>query len=299
DAIASETSGPIAGPAREELQVATLLPPSRSEEALDWLAAAVDSLPADTALAVLPALFCYTEFCSADLVSATEQEAIALGQRAIEALASACEGRPDLLLCTTLVLPDEANSSLNAVLVGEAGLRAKQPQLHSSASYSAHQPGDVLGLVDLPWGRLALVAGDDAIVPEVAKMAALAGAHVLAMPFQLQEDWERDFGLPSRAAENRVCIVASSRPHNGRAGMIATLQREFTIMTPWHDRQFDGRINEPLIIDQDPNVSVVTGTIHPSAACNKLMSEATDLLLDRPWHLSNDLLRTDLPGESA
>ena len=293
-AIARETPGPIAGTAFEELQVATLLPPAQNEEALEWLSGAVRSLPAATALAVLPALFCYP-----DLANAAEQEAIALGQRAIKALASACEGRPDLLLCTSLVLPGDAGSSLNAVLVGEAGLLAQQPQLHASVSYPAHQPGDALNMIDLPWGRLALVAGDDAIVPEVAKMAALAGAHVLAIPFQLQENWERDFGLPSRAAENRVCIVASSRPHNGRAGMIETLQREFTIMTPWYDRQFDGRINEPLIIDQDPDASVVTGTIHPIAACNKLMSEATDLLLDRPWHLSSDLLRTDLPGEST
>jgi hypothetical protein len=32
--------------------------------------------------------------------------------------------------------------------------------------------------------------------------------------------------------------------------------------------------------------------IHPNAACEKLMSERTDLLLDRPWRLSQDLLMT-------
>ena len=70
-------------------------------------------------------------------------------------------------------------------------------------------------------------------------------------------------------------------------------------MTPWRERQFDGRINEPVITSQEPDVAIVTGTVHPAAACNKLMSEATDLLLDRPWRLSEDLVRMDLPGELA
>lgn len=294
DVIASDIPGPTAGPACKELEVATVLPPVQGEGAIDWLATAVNSLPEDTSLVVLPGLFCYPQ--PADQ---SEQDALALGERALKVLASVCTGRPDLLLCTSLVLPGESGSSISGVLVGESGLIAQQPQLHTSAAYPWHQPGDALNLVDLPWGRLALIVGDDAVVPEVAKMAALAGAHVLAIPFQLQESWERDFGLPSRAAENRVCIVASSWPREKRAGMIASLEREFTIMTPWQDRKFDGRINEPLITDQNPDVAMVTGTIHPAAACNKLMSEATDLLLDRPWRLSKDLLRKDLPGESA
>jgi predicted amidohydrolase len=292
--IAQESVGPVAGPAAAELPVATLLPPEPGEGALAWLPAAVASLPPATSLAVLPGLFCYPKVTGYD-----EQHAIALGQRALAAMSAACKDRPGLLLCTSLVLPVGAGSSIAAVLVGENGLRAQQQQLHASAAYAAHKPGDELHMVDLPWGRLAMLAGDDAVVPEVAKMAALAGAHVLAIPFQLQEAWERDFGLPSRAAENRVCIVASSWPQDGRAGLIATLEREFTIMTPWRERQFDGRINEPVITSQDPDVAIVTGTVHPAAACNKLMSEATDLLLDRPWRLSEDLLRMDLPGELA
>jgi hypothetical protein len=106
----------------------------------------------------------------------------------------------------------------------------------------------------------------------------------------MQETWEEAYGLRSRAAENRICVVASSRPLAGRAGLIASLEREFTLMTPWHERKFDGFINAPLVTEQIPGSAITVADIHPNAACNKLMSERTDLLLDRPWHLSEDLL---------
>ena len=44
-------------------------------------------------------------------------------------------------------------------------------------------------------GTLALFAGDDLSHPEVAKLAALRGAHVIAAPLALQEPWEQRYGL--------------------------------------------------------------------------------------------------------
>ena len=61
-------------------------------------------------------------------------------------------------------------------------------------------------------------------------------------------------------------------------------------MTPWQERKFDGYINAPLVTEQVPGTPITAAVIHPAAACNKLMSERTDLLLDRPWRLSHDLL---------
>jgi len=61
-------------------------------------------------------------------------------------------------------------------------------------------------------------------------------------------------------------------------------------MTQWQDRAFDGYINAPLVTEQAPAATVTVADIHPLAACDKLMSERTDLLLDRPWRLSGALL---------
>ena len=106
----------------------------------------------------------------------------------------------------------------------------------------------------------------------------------------LQEFWEESFGWRSRAAENRVCIAVSSRPLQQRAGLIADLEEEFTLMTEWQQRSFDGYINNPKITQQGIQPGSVSARIHPRAACNKLMSERTDLLLDRPWQLSAGLV---------
>jgi predicted amidohydrolase len=265
--------------------VACLAPAAEGESALDELAELVELLPASTALAVLPELFCYDHTPGGDLAADA-----GLAERAIAAMQAACSGRVELVLCASLVLPVEDHYSLIAVLVNSGGVVAMQRQLHYCKRHDWSACGDELDLVDLPWGRVALFAGDDAVHPELVKVAALDGAHVIAVPFAMQESWEEAYGLRSRAAENRMCVVASSRPLAGRAGLIASLEREFTLMTPWQDRTFDGFINAPLVTEQKPDAPITAAQIHPNAACNKLMSERTDLLLDRPWQLSHDLL---------
>ncbi|MCB1702595.1 MAG: carbon-nitrogen hydrolase family protein [Halioglobus sp.] len=291
--IVEPPQAPVCAEAAATAGVACLSPAAQDESALAELPGLVAALPADTVLAVLPELFCYGSGSPADMPEAAE-----LAARAIDALAAACAGRDKLLLCTSLVLPHGAGFSLTAVLVGAAGVLARQPQLHSCMRHSWSVPGDELTLVDLPWGRLALFPGDDAVHPELVKVAALRGAHAIAVPFAMQEAWEEVYGLRSRAAENRICVVASTRPLAGRAGLIATLERDFTLMTPWLEREFDGYINAPLVTEQLPGATVTVADIHPQAACNKLMSERTDLLLDRPWRLSRDLVHPS-PGTLA
>jgi predicted amidohydrolase len=276
---------PICKAAADAVSVACLAPDAGHESVLDEMAKQVSSLPVDAVLAVLPELFCYAEAPGVDLKADAE-----LAEHAIEAMKAACSGRPDLMLCTSLVLPAGAGYSLTVVLVNAEGVVGSQRQLHHCERHRWSVSGDELALVDMPWGRLALLAGDDAVHPELVKVAALGGAHALALPFAMQESWEEAYGLRSRAAENRICVVASSRPLAGRAGLIASLEREFTLMTPWHERKFDGYINAPLVTEQNPGTAITVAEIHPNAACNKLMSERTDLLLDRPWHLSEDLL---------
>lgn len=282
---------PVAMPATQAVTVACLATNSNGVDALEELPVLVAGLKADTVLAVLPELFCYAEAPGANLdADAT------LAQQAIEAMRAACETRPELLLCTSLVLPVAGGCGLVGVLVGASGVVASQPQLHPSARFPWAHNGLELALIDLPWGRLALITGDDAIFPELVKLAALRGAHTIAVPCALQESWEERYGLRSRAAENRICVVASSRPFDGRAGLIADLDTDFTLMTPWQQRSFDGYINAPRVTEQSPGDGITSAVIHPDAACNKLMSERTDLLQDRPWRLSQALVESEPQG---
>ena len=286
--VAQAPIGPICENAAESVSVALMLPSVADETALEELPSLVESLPADTALAVLPELFCYGDTQALRILPDVE-----LAQRALAAMIHACSGR-QLMLCASLVLPVGAGYGVVSVLVDAHGERARQPQLHRCERYPWMSLGDQLSTVDLPWGRLAMITGDDMVFPELVKVAALEGAHVIAAPLQLQEPWEEAYGLRSRAAENRICLLASSRPLRQKGGMIADLESEFTLMTEWQQRPFDGYINAPIVTEQGIEPGVVTTKIHPQAACNKLMSERTDLLLDRPWQLSDDLLKSSL-----
>ena len=285
-ALQAPSVAPVCGPAAAQVTVACLAPGSVGEAALDELPGLVAGLPGDAVLAVLPELFCYDQSLGRD-GAADKRRADA----AVSVLQAACEQRPQLLLCTSLVLPVGAGLGVVAVLVGAGGVVASQPQLHACARFSWAQQGEKLQPVDLPWGRLAMITGDDSVYPELVKVAALQGAHVCAVPLQLQEPWEETFGLRSRAAENRLCVVASSRPLGDRAGLIADLEREFTLMTQWQERRFDGYINAPVVTEQRPGATLTVAQIHPQAACDKLMSQDTDLLLHRPWRLSGDLVK--------
>ena len=119
-------------------------------------------------------------------------------------------------------------------------------------------------------------------------MAALRGVHCLLLPFDCQESWENSFGLLSRAAENRICVLASSRATVSGSGLICSLENEFTLMTEWQQRRFDGLINYPIVTHQCD--CITEGLLHPAAANNKVMSANTDLLLQRPWRLSKTLV---------
>ncbi len=273
----AEPPVPLDGPApAESVTVSVLSLPGEGGEALKALPEVVKQLPSDCQLAVLP-----------ELCFGSDQD---IADPVIEAISAACRDRPGLLIATTLCLPVLEGCAVAAMLVGAEGVVARQFQLHATESFPQLYPGSELHLVDLPWGRIALLTADDARYPEVAKLAAIGGAHALVVPGKLREPWEATLGLSSRAAENRLCLVYSSVPLEGRAGMIADLETDFTIMTPWKERKFDGLINQPLITMQALDKPVTSARIRPVAACNKLMSERTDLIQDRPWRLSAGLV---------
>lgn len=226
----AEPPAPVDNPKpASQVLVSCLQPDVHGLEALSEFSGMVAALPSQTSLAVLP------ELAFGDDSSTALQ--------IIEAMAAVCSGHPGLLLCTSLMEQGESGVTHSAVLVGEGGTVARQAQLHDSSRFPGLTTPNAMTLVDLPWARVALLTSEDAWSPELIKVAAVQGAHVLVVPGQLLAPWEHSLALPSRAAENRICVVYSSRPVAGKAGLIANLDTDFTLMTPWQERKFDGYIN--------------------------------------------------------
>jgi predicted amidohydrolase len=263
----------------EQLAVAMAGPTSLVE-----LGAVIAELKNSIELLVLPELCLISADPKLDIEVAAEQS-----QDLIDYIRQQCQ-RSDLLVCTTVVEFHLGVACHVGVLINKHGVFAKQQQLHkvNRLDWSDVAPdcSDSIVVTDLPWGKAAILVGDDGVFPEVAKAAALKGAHVLLAPCALQEQWETKLGLLSRAAENRVCLVANDANGNG---MITGLEADFTIMTPWQNRVFDGKINYPLVTPQLA-AGITKAVINPIAASDKLMSANTDLLVGRPWHLSGDII---------
>ena len=126
------------------------------------------------------------------------------------------------------------NNGHIGVLVDKSGIIFKQKQLHKSNQYSwITDFGNKLKTIDLPFGRLAIIVGEDAIFPETFRLAAYQNAEIVAVPFNVNERWETEFGLLERSVENRLSIVAATRPNKslGEYGksLIATISKDFTL----------------------------------------------------------------------
>jgi hypothetical protein len=133
----------------------------------------------------------------------------------------------------------------------------------------------------MPWGRLAVVVGEDSIVPEHFRLAALQDADVVVVLGEAHEPWELSLGLPERAAENRLNLVHS------RA--VFALSGDFTLWTHW-EGPFTGRISHPIITEAKPDEDVTHAVVAPAQAANRLVSRNTDLVDGRPWRLLHALI---------
>ena len=200
--------------------------------------------------------------------------------------------RPLQYVCTSLVI----DGVHQAVLINEHGLLATQQQLHFCQRYQWTALGDDLTIVELPLEqgniKLAMLTADDANITEIVNIASLHGIHLLLVPFDIQEPCEVEYSLLSRAAENRICIVAASReksfannlpvasannnPKNKNkikpqksTGLIANLTADSALLAQWKPPKFEGYINAPLVKHQHGKIT--KAVIHPIAACDKLM----------------------------
>ncbi len=143
--------------------------------------------------------------------------------------------------------------------------------------------------VDLPMGRVSLLLGSDAILPEAFRLCALQNVAVVICPVQVQERWELETGFVERAAENRMSVIVATIPDEIAHSAIFTLSKDFTLWTAW-ERPFDGNINYPSIQHMVEGEYLLLGEVYPANSGNRLVSQKTDVVDNRPYWLLDALV---------
>ena len=185
------------------------------------------------------------------------------------------------------------NNAHVGVVISKNGVIFRQKQIHKSNKHNwITDFGDELKTIDLPFGRLAIIVGEDSRYPETFRLAAYQNAEVVAVPFDVQERWETEFGLLERSVENRFSIVAATRPNKnlGEYGtsLISTISEDFTLWTEWKNRPFDGNINYPIVHRGDE----ISAEIFPANSGNRFVSKGTDVVDGRAFWLLKPLTKS-------
>lgn len=277
--IAAAPTGRTHSAGAASLSSAVLQTAADGEAAIAEAAAlARDAAGNGVQLLVLPELFCFDGGLVGDLDAA---DATGRSSAAIAALQEAVSGT-DAVVVTSLAI----DGTHAGVVIGSVGVLARQPQLHRIERHSGwvRTLGNAIEVLQLPWGRLAVIVGDDSIVPEAFRLAALQDADVVAVPLDVQEKWELETGLRERAAENRVNLVAASRASIG-GGSYAVPLVDFGMWRADRKERFDGVISCPEVVKIAPGAGVSVVELHPSEASNRMVTRDTDLVDGRPWQL--------------
>ncbi len=217
---------------------------------------------------VLPELFHITDFVNA------EKDSVEM-IRTLQSVINDC-------YVVTSIVEDGTHVG---VMFNKDGVVLRQPQLHKSGRHAWSKLGDELNVIDVEWGRVAIVIGNDAIYPETFRLAALKNVEVVGVPTMILEKWEVDYGFKERAAENRMNVVVASKSDSG----VYAITKDFTLWTEWKNRPFDGNINYPVVTMAERD-GLTIAEIHPAAAANKMVSQKTDVLSGRPWKLAAPMI---------
>jgi predicted amidohydrolase len=280
-------------PGAEQVTVATFTPLATGDEAVEEAADAIrDAAQAGASMLVLPELFHLPDSHIDDLRLAHEASEFVIN---LLRTTLANLNQP-FYVASSIVKMIDGELAHVAILIGRDGIVLEQPQLHRSGSHTwASALGECLYTIDLPFGRLAVILGGDAIYPETFRLAALKDVEIVAIPAHIQEAWEMQTGFRERAAENRMNVVVSSRATPHGSGGIFAISPDFTLWTEWKNRPFDGSINDP-IVTRSSGVGLTIGEIYPSAAGNRLVSQKTDVVDSRPWWLADALVAGNEPS---
>lgn len=250
------------------LSAAVYQPRNEGPDAIEDCAyAALRAARGGTKLIVLPELFHVPYGQVLDTARAAHQSA-----QAVEMLTDVLRDT-DTLVATSIVEGDRDTGQHVGVLIGKTGVLLRQPQLHVCGR---HRWVDVLsaGLetCDTAYGRVCLVLGCDSIYPEMFAKAARLGAQIVVVPAHFLEEWESGLGLPERAAENHLNIIAATRPGEVGVSLIASARADFTLWSGRFHAPFDGNVNMPGITRASKEPGLTSAVIHPAASANKLLA---------------------------
>lgn len=265
-----------------ELKVTALQLPGTGEGALGAAVAAVQAAVADGAgYIVLPELFFVAELDEAGLA-----DAAAVSEKVVAELSAAC-GNSAVAL--NVVESSADGYALVAVLVDASGVCLRQPLLHRSERYGWAKLGNEINSTQRTDAHVAVLSGDDAMYPEISRLLAMRGVDLLLVPCAPLEAWELLTGLVERAAENRINLVAACQPSPLGSSLILGLQKDFTVMTPWEERPFDGLLSQPILTRAPAHAGATSANVYPANADNKVVSLGTDLVRGRAWWLSGPM----------
>lgn len=274
---ARQAPPPMYGPAELPASVVQLASASDLDEACRRLREAVAAGARLVALPPLPG--------AADDTAA----AIAFGEAVIAALAGCCG---EAVVATSVIRAGERGGYRHsAVLVGAGGLLHAQDQVHFSRRHADCELARGFSAIDLPIGRTAVLTSDDSIYPETFRLLAMDGVEVAVVPLSPLEDWELATGLLERSAENRINLLVAPDTLDHGPGFITCLQTDFTVMTEWRERAFDGLLSQPQWHRCPLQAGITSAIIRPANAAHKVVSRNTDLLANRPWRLAGAIVR--------
>jgi predicted amidohydrolase len=266
----------------EQVKTAMVQLKNSGFEAIDEAVQLVRTAISDGAqLIVLPELFCFAD------VAKGSDEAYVRSQQAIAALASICG---DSFVITSVVLNDEGHRRHSAVVIGANGVHTAQHQLHASNSYPWAALGHDIAIAELPFGRVGLATADDVIYPEMFRLLVINGAEIAAVPFSAKEQWELTTGLIERAAENRLNMLAVTQPSKLGASFGCALHKDFTMLTEWGSREFDGKLTYPIMTNANRDVGITYVELTPKWSTDKTVSRGTNLVRGRAWTLAAPLV---------
>lgn len=176
------------------------------------------------------------------------------------------------------------------VVVGADGIALRQASLHHCGRHPlATALADTVEVLDLDWGRLAVLPGGDTIYPEAFRLAALADVDVVACPTAVIEPWEVATGFRERAAENKLVVVAATTPSVAGTSIVCDLPADAQLWGEGRTSTFDGTINDPIVTRAVRAPSTTTAVVHPSRAADRVITKQTDVVDSRPWQLLGPL----------
>ncbi len=264
-----------------ELPAAVLTLEGVGKEALASAEASLAALGDDVQWVALPPLL------GAADISKDVTAAVSFSEQALVEL-QALAAKHQVYLSTSLALNNtEGVAQYSAVLIAAEGVILRQGQVHFSQRFFWSALSDEVATLDLPVGRVGLLVSDDSVYPEMFRLLAMAGVEVAAVALDPLESWELSTGLLERSAENRINLLVSALHEDLGASFATVLQNDFTVMTEWKERPFDGLLSQPEFHQMPAGERMLTVVLHPAAALNKEVSRNTNLLNDRPWQLSS------------